>query len=275
MPLFVSINVALVYSFKKSYFIVCTKDFKEKYLESVNILTAFAFGLLSFISPCVLPIVPGYISFISGVSFDEMQKEENRSKVRKRIAVSCLVFVLGFSVVFISLGASATAVGQFLHEQHNIIGKIAGAIIILFGLHMIGILKIPFLNYEKRFSANAKPLGLMGSFLIGMAFAFGWTPCIGPILATILAIASQQDTVGKGIVLLSVYSLGLGVPFLAAGLSISLFTNVFNKLKRHLHTVEVVGGVLLVIVGVLVLTDSLTVLSGYLSKWLPFLNEVG
>lgn len=244
-------------------------------MESVNILTAFAFGLLSFISPCVLPIVPGYISFISGVSFDEMQNEANRSVVRKRILTNCLVFILGFSLIFIALGASATAVGHFLHEERDIISKVAGVIIVIFGVHMIGIFKIPFLNYEKRFTANAKPIGLLGSFLIGMAFAFGWTPCIGPILATILAIASQQDTVGKGIVLLAVYSLGLGVPFLAAGLSISLFTSVFNKLKRHLHTIEVVGGVLLVIVGLLVMTNYLTVLSGYLSKWLPFLNDVG
>jgi cytochrome c-type biogenesis protein len=244
-------------------------------LESVNILTAFAFGLLSFISPCVLPIVPGYLSFISGVSFDEMQNEENRSIIRKRIAITSLMFILGFSVVFIALGASATAVGQFLHDQLNIISKIAGVIIIIFGIHMIGIFKIPFLNYEKRFNTNAKPIGLFGAFLVGMAFAFGWTPCIGPILAAILAIASQQETVGNGIMLLGIYSLGLGVPFLIAGLSITLFYNVFNKLKKHLHKVEVAGGVLLVIVGALIMTNYLTVLSGYLSKWLPFLNELG
>jgi cytochrome c-type biogenesis protein len=244
-------------------------------LESVNILTAFAFGILSFISPCVLPIVPGYLSFISGVSFDEMQNEENRSVIRKRIAVTSLFFILGFSVVFIALGASATAVGQFLHDQLNVISKVAGVIIIIFGIHMIGIFKIPFLNYEKRFATNAKPIGLFGAFLVGMAFAFGWTPCIGPILAAILAIASQQETVGNGIALLAVYSLGLGVPFLIAGLSITMFYSVFNKLKRHLHKVEVAGGVLLVIVGVLIMTNYLTVLSGYLSKWFPFLNELG
>lgn len=244
-------------------------------MESVNILTAFAFGLLSFISPCVLPIVPGYISFISGVSFDEMQNEANRSQIRKRIAKNCLLFILGFTVVFIALGASATAVGQFLHERLDIISKVAGVVIIIFGLHMIGVFKIPFLNYEKRFSTQAKPMGLVGAFLVGMAFAFGWTPCIGPILAAILAIASQQDTVLKGISLLAVYSLGLGVPFLIAGLSITFFYNVFNKLKRHLHKVEIAGGALLVVVGVLIMTNYLTVISGYLSKWLPFLNELG
>ena len=243
-------------------------------MESVNILTAFAFGLLSFISPCVLPIVPGYISFISGVSFDEMQNADNRSAVRKRIAMNCLFFILGFSLVFIGLGASATVVGQFLHDQINVISKIAGVIIIIFGLHMIGIFKIPFLNYEKRFNTS-KPIGLFGAFVVGLAFAFGWTPCIGPQLAAILTIASQQATVWKGITLLSIYSLGLGVPFLAAGLSLTLFYNAFNKLKRHLHKVEVVGGVLLVLVGVLIMTNYLTILSGYLSKWLPFLNELG
>jgi len=244
-------------------------------LESVSIVTAFAFGLLSFISPCVLPIVPGYISFISGVSFDEMQNTDNRRTVRKKILANCTAFIIGFSVVFIALGASATAVGQFLHDQINIISKVAGVIIIVFGLHMTGIFKIPFLNYEKRFSSNAKPIGLLGAFMVGMAFAFGWTPCIGPILAAILAIASQQDTVWKGITLLGFYSLGLGIPFLLTGLSITLFYNVFNKLKRHLHKVEIVGGILLVAVGILIMTNYLTILSGYLSRWFPFLNELG
>lgn len=244
-------------------------------MESVSILTAFAFGVLSFISPCVLPIVPGYLSFISGVSFDEMQNAESRSKVRKKIAVNCAFFILGFSLVFIALGASATAVGQFLHDQINLISKVAGAIIIIFGIHMIGLFKIPFLNYEKRFNTSGKPLSLFGTFLVGMAFAFGWTPCIGPILAAILTIASQQDTVWKGVTLLSVYSLGLGLPFLLTGLSITLFYNVFNKLKRHLHKIEIVGGIFLVVVGILIMTNYLTVLSGYLSKWLPFLNDLG
>ena len=244
-------------------------------MEIPGIFTAFVFGLLSFISPCVLPIVPGYLSFISGVSFEEMQNSANRSQVRKRITANSLLFIAGFSLVFIGLGASATVVGQFLHEQLNVISKIAGIVIIIFGLHMIGVFKIPFLNYEKRIHTQSKPLGLLGAFLVGLAFAFGWTPCIGPILAAILAIASQQDTVGKGILLLSSYSLGLGIPFFVTGLSVTAFYNVFNKVKRHLHKVEVVGGVLLVAVGALIMTNYLTILSGYLSKWFPFLNELG
>ncbi len=244
-------------------------------MENVGILTAFVFGVLSFISPCVLPIVPGYLSFISGVSFEEMQNSESRPKIRKRIAITSIFFIAGFSLVFIGLGASATAVGQFLREQLNLISKIAGAIIIIFGLHMIGVFKIPFLNYEKRIHSEGKPLGLFGAFVVGLAFAFGWTPCIGPILAAILAIASQQETVGQGIILLASYSLGLGIPFFVTGLSITVFYNVFNKLKKHLHKVEVVGGVLLVIVGILIMTNYLTIISGYLSRWFPFLTELG
>ena len=244
-------------------------------MENVGIITAFAFGLLSFISPCVLPIVPGYLSFISGVTFDEMQNDESRSRVRKKILLDSALFIAGFSLVFIALGASATFIGQFLHERIVLISRIAGVLIIVFGLHMIGVYKIGFLNYEKRFHTQGKQLGLVGAFLVGLAFAFGWTPCIGPILAAILTIASQQDTVGKGVILLASYSLGLGIPFLLAGLSLTVFFSAFNKFKKHLRTVEVVGGVMLVAVGILIMTNYLTVLSGYLSKWFPFLNELG
>jgi len=244
-------------------------------VENVNIITAFVFGLISFISPCVLPIVPGYLSFISGVSFDEMQASNNRAAIRKKILLNATFFILGFSIVFISLGASATAIGQFLHEKINIISKVAGVIIIILGFHMIGVYKIPFLNYEKRFHTGGKKLNLLSALVVGLAFAFGWTPCIGPILAAILAIASQQDTVLKGVILLASYSLGLGIPFLLAGLSISLFFNLFNKFKQHLHKVEVVGGIFLIIIGVLIMTNYLTILSGYFAKWFPFLNELG
>ena len=244
-------------------------------MEQVNFLTAFLFGLLSFVSPCVLPIVPGYLSFISGLSFDEMMNERSAKEVRKKLLLNSLMFVFGFSTVFIVLGASASVVGKFLQSNLDIISKIAGGIIIVFGLHMIGIFKIKFLQYEKRFQSNAKPLGLLGTFLVGLAFAFGWTPCIGPILASILAIAAQQDSVGKGILLLTFYSAGLGIPFLLTGLSISAFYKVFNKFKHHLHKVEIVGGVMLVIFGVLIMTNSLTIISALLSEWFPFLNELG
>ncbi len=204
-----------------------------------------------------------------------MQDAEHRGRVRKTIAVNSILFILGFSVVFIALGASATAFGQFLHDKIILIGRIAGVIVVIFGIHMTGLIRIPFLNYEKRFQAEGRKLGLLGAFIIGLAFAFGWTPCIGPILAGILTIASQQDTVGKGIILLTAYSLGLGIPFFLTGISISAFYNFFNKFKRHLHTVEIIGGILLIIVGILIATNSLTIISGYLSRWFPILNELG
>lgn len=219
--------------------------------------------------------MPGYLSFISGVSFEEMQSAASMASVRKRVFLTSLFFVFGFSVVFISLGASASAVGQFLKSHLQIIGKIAGLIVIVFGVHMTGLIKIPFLNYEKRIHSGSKPIGFVGAFLVGLAFAFGWTPCIGPILAGILAIAAQKETVGEGVVLLAFYSAGLGIPFLLTGLSITAFYKVFNKFKRHLPKVEIVGGVLLIVVGVLIFTDMLTIISGALSEWFPFLNEIG
>ncbi|HUI29988.1 MAG TPA: cytochrome c biogenesis protein CcdA [Candidatus Acidoferrales bacterium] len=239
-------------------------------MENVNILTAFLFGIISFISPCVLPIVPGYLSFISGYSFDEMV---TRSELFKKVTLNSVFFVLGFSVVFVALGASATAIGQLLVQKLNLFSKIAGAIIIVFGLHMIGLFRIKFLNYEKRFH-TAKKIGLLGSFVAGLAFAFGWTPCIGPVLAAILAIAAQQDTIGKGVILLSAYSLGLGVPFLATSLSINAFLRFFRRFSKYIRWVEVTGGILLVLVGILIMTNNLTVLSGYFAKWFPFLNEL-
>ena len=241
-------------------------------MENVSILTAFVFGIISFISPCVLPIVPGYLSFISGYSFDEMTNSAP-SELFKKVTLNSLLFVLGFSVIFIALGASATVVGQFLLQKLNLFSKIAGVIIVIFGLHMIGVFRIKFLNYEKKFHTGKK-IGPLGSFVAGLAFAFGWTPCIGPVLAGILAIAAQQDTIGKGIVLLSVYSLGLGIPFLVTSLSINAFLAFFKKFSRYIRWVEVAGGVLLVIVGILIMTNNLTVLSGYFAKWFPFLNEL-
>jgi cytochrome c-type biogenesis protein len=233
------------------------------------------FGVISFISPCVLPIVPGYISFISGVSFEDMQDNENWKNVRKRVLANSLLFIMGFSLVFIALGASASAVGKFLHEEQRIISKVAGALIFVFGMHMVGIFKIGFLNYEKRMHTNTKPLGLFGSFFVGLAFAFGWTPCIGPILAGILTIAANEADFTKGIILLSAYSAGLGIPFFLTGISITAFYKMFNNFKKYLHTVEIVGGSLLMIIGVLIFTNYLTIISGYLSKWFPFLNSLG
>lgn len=245
-------------------------------MENVTLITAFIAGIISFISPCVLPIVPGYLSFISGVSLQELKgdvdlDEAKRRSLRRRVTLNSLLFVLGFSVVFVAMGASATYIGRWFAENRVLLARVAGVIIIIFGLHTMGITPIKWLNYEKRFHANRKPMGLAGSFAIGLAFAFGWSPCIGPILAGVLAMAATQETVAQGVVLLSVYSLGLGLPFLGASLALNRFLNVFSRVKKHMRLVEIVAGVLLIAVGVLVATDSLQALSRYFT-FLPVLG---
>ncbi|MEK7819323.1 MAG: cytochrome c biogenesis protein CcdA [Bacteroidota bacterium] len=243
-------------------------------MEQINLFTAFIFGLLSFISPCVLPIVPGYISFISGSTLEDLKDENGNSKINKKVIFNALAFIFGFSLIFILLGAAATKIGIAFNDNLPILSKFAGVLIVIFGLHMIGLFKISFLNYEKRFQLQEKKFGVAGSFLIGMAFAFGWTPCIGPVLGAILSIAAQQETISEGILLLTSYSLGLGIPFLITAISINLFFSFFNKIKKYFHTIEVVGGILLVIVGVLVFTNYLSILASKLQNLLPFLNDL-
>ena len=245
-------------------------------MENVSLVAAFFAGVLSFISPCVLPLIPGYLSYISGISLDEMRGGGSAAvamaadpSTRRRVIVTSLFFCLGFSLVFVSLGASATFLGQYLMERLTLLGKIAGVIIIIFGLHTMGVLRIGWLYQEKRFQTSAKPVGLMGAMLVGIAFAFGWTPCIGPILAGILAIAATEDRVSDGIRLLSVYSAGLAVPFLLTALAINRFFTAFAKIRRHYHTIEVVSGMLLVVIGVLMFTNRFTVIAQYLTPYLP------
>lgn len=234
----------------------------------VNFITALIAGVLSFASPCVLPIVPGYLSFITGMGLDQLTQKESRSKVLHSAFLNSVVFVIGFSLVFILLGASATAVGKFLQEYMGILSKIAGAVLILFGLHMIGLVKIPFLLYEKRIHQEGKRVGTIRSFTAGLLFAFGWTPCIGPILAGILTIAAAAETARQGMTLLAVYSLGLGVPFILSAVFLNAFFSVFSKIKAHLHKVEVAGGVILVALGALIFTNKL----GVVSQQLDFIN---
>jgi len=242
-------------------------------MESVGLFTAFLFGILSFLSPCVLPLVPGYISFISGLSFEELRESTGARGFLIKTLFSSLFFVLGFSIVFVLLGASATAIGKFLSENMNVISKVAGVIIVLFGLHMSGILRISFLNYEAKLKTQKKPFGLIGAFVIGFAFAFGWTPCIGPVLATILVLASQQETIKQGILLLSVYSLGLGIPFILTSLSVNFFFKWFSKIRRYLNVVEIVSGVILILLGILIFTNTLGLVSSYIMKLFPFLSK--
>lgn len=226
---------------------------------SVSLPIAFVAGIASFISPCVLPLVPGYLSYISGVSVDDMRSGGgNRGRVLARVTLNALLFILGFTTVFVALGATATALGQQLEGHRVTLMRIGGVIVIVFGLHMAGIFKIGFLNYEKRMGQGGKKLGLLGSFLVGFAFAFGWTPCVGPVLAAILTYASTQETVSQGIWLLVVYSLGLGVPFLIAGWGVNFFFSFFERVNRYFRAVEIASGALLVVLGILLITDNLT-----------------
>lgn len=240
-------------------------------MTDVSLLAAFGAGILSFISPCVLPLVPGYISFVSGVSFDQMQAADaaSRAATRRQMLITSLAFVLGFSVVFICLGASATAIGHLLRHQKTILERIAGAVIIIFGLHLAGIFRIKWLDKDTRVQTSGRPASPIGAFLVGLAFAFGWTPCIGPILGGILAIAGSKNSVGEGVGLLAVYSAGLGIPFLVTSLAIDRFFVASKRIRKYYKPIEIASGALLVVLGVLIFTNRFTILSNYFSKFLP------
>jgi cytochrome c-type biogenesis protein len=237
--------------------------------EQVTWLAAFAAGFLSFISPCVLPLIPGYISFVSGVSVEEMRSDRAAASSRAQVFLTSLIFVLGFSLVFVALGASATAVGKFLFARLPLLSKIAGVVLILFGLHTMGVFRMAFLDQEKRVHTQRKPAGPLGALLVGIAFAFGWTPCIGPILGGILAIAGSKNTIQEGVILLAIYSLGLGIPFLLTSLAINQFLGAAKKIRRYYHAVEMTSGGLLIAIGVLILTGQLTIIVRYLQPYLP------
>src|SRR5690348_4999742 len=226
-------------------------------------LAAFVAGILSFLSPCVLPLVPGYVSLISGSSVEELATDNRR--VLRSVMLHSAMFIMGFSIVFILLGAIATTLGQMTRQFYPILTRVAGIIIIVFGLHLTGVLKIKYFYADKRMHDVKGGSSPWGAFVVGFAFAFGWTPCIGPILATILAFAASEDTVMRGILLLAVYSLGLAVPFLLTSLGIDRFLSFYGKFRRHLHAVEVTSGVLLIVIGALIVMRQFTILSGYLS----------
>lgn len=242
-------------------------------MSDVSIYMAFAAGLISFLSPCVLPLVPGYISFISGVSFAEIRDRTGSysflSKEGKTILLSSIFFIAGFSAVFVLLGATATWIGSFLSSRISILSKIAGAVIIFFGIYKMGLIRTNFFYKEARFQINHRKFGYAGAVLIGAAFAFGWTPCIGPILAGILTYAGTLEKVNQGVFFLFIYSLGLGIPFLLTAFGINRFWGFFNRIKKYLKLFEVSGGVLMVIMGLLIYTNKLILIPGYL--W--FLNR--
>ena len=237
--------------------------------QDLSLFLAFGAGLLSFLSPCVLPLVPSYLAFITGLSFEELTQEQPKGKRRRVILIHSLLFGLGFSTLFTALGASATFLGQFLSAYRDTIRMAGGIMIIFFGLLISGVFSFDFLQREKKFHLQNKPLGYLGSYLVGLTFAAGWTPCVGPILSSILLYASTHEDIKSGIFLLLSYSLGMGIPFIACALALNTFLSTFQKTRRHLGVVTKVGGVLLILVGVLLLLDALTFLNELFSRLLP------
>lgn len=239
----------------------------------IGIFSAFIAGILSFISPCVLPLVPVYIGIIS---YNVVTKEDTvKLPDRLYIFLNSLLFVLGFSVVFIILGSTATFISQVLKNYLNIISRVGGAILIIFGLHYVGLFKIPFLNIEKKFNMPSKlKAGFLWSFLFGVIFSFGWVPCVGMILSAILLLASRMGTLFQGILLLIVYSAGLGLPFIAASLFVGFFTKFLKKFNRHLNIISIISGIFLIVLGIIFVTDSMTKIIGFLTANIPFLKKI-
>lgn len=232
---------------------------KKLFTETISYHAAFIAGLLSFFSPCILPLIPAYFTFITGLSIDELTQDSNR--IRKKVILSTIAYVLGFSFVFILLGASASFAGTIISKYTWVIRYVGGGIILIFGLHLLGILKISQLNFEKKIHLKQKPVHLLGTFIIGMAFGAGWSPCIGPMLGSILIVASNQDTILKGIWLLSIYSLGLAIPFLLMSVFIHQLFSIMKRATRLLMYINKVSGVLLIILGLLLIFDKFRLLA--------------
>ncbi|MGL4490429.1 MAG: cytochrome c biogenesis CcdA family protein [Rhizobiaceae bacterium] len=242
----------------------------------VSYLSAFGAGALSFLSPCVLPLVPPYLCYMAGVSFDQFADESKAERPeRTALLVASFAFVLGFSTVFIMLGAGATGMGQFLRAWQDVLAKVAGVIIIIMGLNFLGLFKIGLLSREARFAAEGTARSPVSAYVMGLAFAFGWTPCIGPVLGPILTLAGGQDTVGEGALLLAVYSAGLGIPFLLAALFSSRFMAFAKKFRANMGVVEKVIGGLLVLSGVLFLTGGIQTMAFWLLETFPILQTIG
>ena len=242
----------------------------------VTYMGVFVAGILSFLSPCVLPLVPPYLCYIGGQSIEDMTADGGvNPQMLRRIFLSALLFVFGFSTVFITLGATASVIGEWLADNLGILTQVAGVIIVVLGLHFIGILRIPLLYREARFETSGRPAGLVGAYVVGLAFAFGWTPCVGPVLAAVLMVAGADSSVTQGAGLLTVYSAGLGLPFLAAALAMKPFMMLMSRFRRHLRKVEIVIGLLLVATGVLFITEQFSVIAYWLLETFPIFNTVG
>src|SRR4249920_2620865 len=243
-------------------------------MQNVSIPAALIAGLVSFLSPCVLPLVPPYLIYLTGATIEHVESNEPASVSKRAIMMSALLFVLGFSTVFVALGASASLVGGLIRAWSAELSILAGIVIIIMGLHFLGLTRIGFLMREGRLPIP-RPVGLWGAYVMGLAFAFGWTPCIGPILAAILSVAAAEATVTKGAGLLAVYSAGLGIPFLLAAFMIEQFSSLFARMKRHLDTVERAMGVLMVVTGIGFLTGAVSNVSIWLLETFPALQNFG
>jgi cytochrome c-type biogenesis protein len=240
----------------------------------VTLVAALVAGLVSFLSPCVLPLVPPYLVFLAGTSLERFTDQEPEPRVKRETVTAAILFVAGFSTVFVALGASASVIGSLIRAYSGLLATIAGVAIIVMGLHFLGVTPIALLHRQKRLEV-AKPVGLWGAYVIGLAFAFGWTPCIGPILAAILAVAASEQTVAKGAGLLAVYSLGLGIPFIIAAFAVEPFAAFLARFKNYLHRVEQAMGALLVLTGIAFLTGSLNQISVWLLEAFPALGKIG
>ena len=234
-------------------------------MTEVSLFIAFGAGVLSFLSPCVLPLVPSYLSFVTGMSLDDIQE----GTARRTTMIHAVLFVSGFTIIFLLLGASASFLGQFFRYYDVWIARVGGVVIILLGLHLMGVFRLAPLLREKRLHLHDKPVGYLGTVGVGAAFGAGWTPCIGPVLGAILTFAASQDQFWSGVYLLFVYSLGLAVPFLLAALALDSFLSAFKRFRRFLPIVERVSGLLLIVLGILLLTGTFTILSTYLIRFTP------
>jgi len=238
-------------------------------MTEVNAFVAFVAGVFSFLSPCVLPLIPSYLSFISGVSLEEMRGEQALARVKWRVVLNSAAFILGFSLVFVSLGASASYLGSLFLGYRHVIRTVGGLFILLVGIYLMGVFKIAALERYFQFNLSDKPAGYLGSVLVGITFAVAWTPCVGPILGAILAIAGAAADVGRGVVLLATYAAGLALPFFLSALAINSFFQFSQAFRRYIQAFHVASGVLLVIVGVLLLTDYMTFLNAYVLRFTP------
>lgn len=236
--------------------------------ENISIFVAISAGLISFLSPCVLPLIPSYVAFITGISLEKLSQEENLRQVRIKVIANSLMFILGFSLVFIALGASATFVGKFLARNIRWFEIIGGVLVIILGLHFVGILRLKFLDREKKIHLKKKPLGYLGTCLVGIAFGAGWTPCVGPILGAILTMAATTQNILKGIVLLTFYSAGLGLPFFLSAIILHKFFEYFKTIRKYFRIISIAGGVLLIIVGILLISGYFSSISAFLGSGL-------